>query len=194
MIKKITLPILIIAMVVQFIVPVSMIFYSQSIESQVQDYGTEYVIDINIASIMNGKVIFSPDISDLWIPLHNNEYVLLATDENGKAYCLEISKQKPDSEDYLNPNHRNSNRLDSYKVDYDGEILSSAYHNIYEIDAHITVKVYKGNISVTGLYIEGLPIEKWLAEYDDDSHFDNNDEFDFDEEIVWEEENLFGEE
>ena len=193
MIKKITLPILIIAIILQFIVPVSMIFYSRSIETQVQDFGTEFVMDININSIMNGKVIFSPDESDLWCPLYDNEYVSIATNENGKAYCTGISKQKPDGDDYLNPSRRNTNRLDNYEVDYGGKILSSSQYNLYEIDAYITAKVYKGNISVTGLYIEGLPVEKWIAEFEDDSIIDNGNEMDFDDEIVWEEENLFDE-
>lgn len=192
MIKKITLPMIIIAMVIQLLVPVGMIAYSQSVEQKVLEFGTEYKIDININSVMDGKVIFSPKISELWLPLYDNEYVILATDENGKAYCSEISKQKPDSEDYLRPTRRNSNRLYSYKVDCDGEILSSRYYNLYETDSYIIAKVYKGNIAVTGLYIESLPAERWIAEFDEASIFDNYDKTDANE-IIWEEENLFGE-
>lgn len=190
MLKKLTLPILIIVIIVQLLVPVSMVVYGNSAQTEVEKYGTQYVLDINIASIQKGKVIFSPVQYDLWYPLYEDKYVLLGTYEDGKAYGESVSDEKPEDGDYLKPTQRNANRLDEYPVDYDGEILSSRYHDLYTKDAYIKVKVYEGNLAVTGLYIEDIPIEEWVVMYDNNSLPVKDDIIDFNEELI-EDENLF---
>ena len=44
--------------IVQLAVAIFMISFGQSVEKDVQEYGTEYKIKIDIASVMDGKVIF----------------------------------------------------------------------------------------------------------------------------------------
>lgn len=151
--------------IVQLAVAIFMIGYGQSVEKDVQEYGKEYKIKINIASVMDGKVIFSPEEYDLWMPLHYNTYVLLGVDEDGNAYCKEKTDKKPDTTDYISPTKRNQNRLYEYKVDYDKDI-SSYKIGLYQRDAHITAKVYNGNIEVINLYIEDMPVDHWIEKFE----------------------------
>lgn len=156
---------IVILSIIQLAVAIFMICFGQSVEENVQENGTEYKIPININSVMNGKVIFSPEEFDLWYPLHYNTYVVLGVNENGEAYCKEKTNTKPDNVDYINPTKRNQNRLDAYKVDYDKEVTSYKA-GLYERDAYIVIKVYEGNIEVTNLYIEDMLVADWLKEYD----------------------------
>lgn len=151
--------------IVQLAVAIFMIGFGQSVEENVQEYGTEYKVQMNIASVMDGKVIFSPKEFDLWYPLHDNTYVVLGVDENGKAYCKEKTNKKPDNVDYISPTKRNQNRLDEYKVDYDKDITSYK-SGLYERDAYIVIKVYEGNIEVTNLYIEDMVVADWLEKFE----------------------------
>lgn len=151
--------------IIQLAVAIFMIGFGQSVEKDVQEYGKEYKIKINIASVMDGKVIFSPEEYDLWMPLHYNQYAVLDVDENGNAYCKEKTDKKPDTTDYISPTKRNQNRLYEYKVDYDKDI-SSYKIGLYQRDAHITAKVYNGNIEVTNLYIEDLLVADWIEKFE----------------------------
>lgn len=151
--------------IVQLAVAIFMIGFGQSVEENVQEYGTEYKIKIDIASVMDGKVIFSPEEYDLWMPLHYNTYVLLGVDEDGNAYCKEKTDKKPDTTNYISPTKRNQNRLDEYKVDYDKDITSYK-SGLYQRDAYVMVKVYKGNIEVTNLYIEDMLVADWIEKFE----------------------------
>ncbi len=151
--------------IVQLAVAIFMISFGQSVEGNLQKYGTEYRIPISVASVMDGRVYFSLENEYSWREIYYNKYLILSTDENGNAYCKENSKKRPDNVDYISPTKRNQNRLHEYKVDYDKDITSYK-SGLYERDAHIVIKVYKGNIEVTNLYIEGLPVADWLEKYD----------------------------
>ncbi len=172
--------------IIQLAVAIFMIGFGQSVEENVQEYGTEYKIPINVASVMGGKVYFSPNDSYYWSELYRNKYVILNTDENGKAYCKEVSETRPDNADYISPTKRNQNRLHEYKVDYDKDITSYKA-GLYERDAYIMVKVYEGNIEVINLYIEDMLVADWIEKFEagEISEIDHKPIIG-DSEIVWE--------
>ena len=176
---------IVILSVIQLTVAIFMIGYGQSVVKNVEEYGKEYKIQININSIMDGKVIFSPDEDDMWLPLHENTYVVIDTDENGMAYCKEKTSEKPENVNHISPSKRNQNRLDEYKVDYDKDITSYK-SGLYQRDAYITAKIYKGNIEVTNLYIEDMLVSDWIKKYEAGEilEVDNIPMID-DSEIVW---------
>ncbi len=151
--------------IVQLAVVMFMICFGQSVEANVQENGTEYKIPINIASVMEGKVYFSLEDSYYWRELYQNKYVILDTDENGNAKCKEISNKRPDNTDYISPTKRNQNRLHEYKVDYDKDITSYKA-GLYERDAYIIIKTYKGNIEVVNLYIEDMLVADWIKKFE----------------------------
>ena len=151
--------------IVQLAVAVFMISFGQSVEENVQKFGTEYKIPINVASVMDGRVYFSPKDSYSWKEIYQNKYAVLDVDENGNAYCKESSKQRPDNADYISPTKRNQNRLHEYKVDYDKDITSYKA-GLYERDAYIIIKTYKGNIEVINLYIEDMLVYEWIEKFE----------------------------
>lgn len=186
MLKKLTFPLIVILSVVQIFVAIFMICFGQSVEENVQKYGIEYKIPISIASVMDGRVYFSPKDSYSWREIYQNKYVVLGVDENGNAYCKENSKKRPDNVDYISPTKRNQNRLHEYKVDYDKDITSYKA-GLFERDAYIVIKVYKGNYEVENLYIEEMLVADWIEKFEtgEISEIDRKPIIG-DSEIVWE--------
>lgn len=181
MIKKIALPMIIISMVIQLLVPVGMIAYSQKTEEQILENGVQYEMDISVKSICDNKVTFSPDYY-ITRSLKKGWDVVLEEDENGrmvKGLGSPYKSYKGD-EPYIKATRRNIKALSEYEIEYDGE-------TIYTLEsAYIKFVLYNGNVVITELYIDGKPAEVFVEEYDT-SVFD--DEINFDE-IVWEEETL----
>lgn len=151
--------------IIQLAVAIFMIGFGESVEENLQKYGKEYKIQINVASVMDGRVYFSPNDSYSWREIYQNKYAVLGIDENGNAYCKENSKKRPDNADYISPTKRNQNRLHEYKVDYDKDITSYKA-GLYERDAYIIIKTYKGNIEVVNLYIEDMLVADWIIKFE----------------------------
>lgn len=165
MLKKFTLPLIVTLSIVQLFVAMFMIYFGYSVEENVQKYGKEYKIPISVSSVIDGRVYFSPKDSYSWREIYQNKYAVLGVDENGNAYCKESSKQRPDDADYISPTKRNQNRLHEYKVDYDKDIAS--YNaGLFERDAHIVIRVHKGNFEVINLYIEDMLVADWIEKFE----------------------------
>ena len=67
--------------IVQLAVAIFMIGFRKSVEENVQENGAEYKIQINVASVMEGRVYFSLEDNYYWRELYQNKYVILDTDE-----------------------------------------------------------------------------------------------------------------
>lgn len=184
MIKKITLPILIIAMVIQIIVPIGLVLYGQKTQDIILANGVQYEMDVELNGIYENTVSFSPDY---WImrSLNKGWDVVLEEGENGRMIkgLGDPYKNYKGEEPYIDATRTNIKVLSEYEIDYEGEPIFP-----YE-SAYITFVLYKGDAVVTELYINGVSAEEFVMTYDT-SIFD--EEIDFDEEIIWEEENLFG--
>lgn len=155
MLKKLMLPILIISIVVQLLVPVGMIAYGNKAEDDLQKYGKEFKFPANVYSVENGNVNFS--IVDSVVFYGNDGYGVIQEDSNGYAYFVETTAGKPKGTDYIRLNDKNREEIDTFSVESE-----YAYRNIVEESAYLVVKVYNGDLEVVELYLDGIPAQEWV--------------------------------
>ena len=117
MFKKFTLPILIMSIVVQLLVPVWMISYGNKAEEDLQEYGREFKIPVYIQSIYNGSM----DVRFYEYNLFQiGHYAVLQEDENGYANLMQTQSTKPKTSDYIYVTSENKLKLgEDYKIDAD---------------------------------------------------------------------------
>ena len=168
MFKKFTLPILIMSIVVQLLVPDWMISYGNKAEEDLQEYGREFKIPVYIQSIYNGSM----DVRFYEYNLFQiGHYAVLQEDENGYANLMQTQSTKPKTSDYIYVTSENKLKLgEDYKIDADITSWS-----VGEKSAYLVIKVYNGELEIVGLYMDGVPAEEWFEtaivsknEYDKD--------------------------
>jgi len=155
MLKKLMLPILIVSIVVQLLVPVGMIAYGNKAEEDLQKYGKEFKIPANVYSVEHGKVNFS--IVESVVFYGNDGYGVIKEKSDGYAYFVETTVGKPKGTDYIRLNEENRIEMDTFSVD-----CGYAYRNITEESAYLVVKVYNGDLEVVDLYMDGIPAQEWI--------------------------------
>ena len=155
MLKKLMLPILIISIVVQLLVPVGMIVYGNKAEDDLQKYGKEFKIPVYIQSIYNGSVDVRFYVYDLYRIGH---YAVLEEDENGYANLGQVQDTKPKTSNYIYITSENKLKLgEDFLIDAD----ITAWR-IREESAYLVIKVYNGNFEIVELYMDGIPAEEWF--------------------------------
>ena len=156
MFKKLMLPILIISILVQFLVPVGMIAYGNKAEEDLQKYGKEFKFQANIHYIQNGEVNFS--LIDMGVLYQDGMYGIVQENANDSfALIVETIAGKPKGHDYIRINEENRMKMDTFFVESE-----YAYRNIIEESAYLVVKVYNGDVEVVEMYIDGIPAEEWF--------------------------------
>lgn len=155
MFKKLMLPILIISIVVQLLVPVWMIAYGNKAEKDLQKYGKEFKIPVYIQSVYNGSV----DVKFYEYNLFQiGYYAVLEEDENGYANLMQTQPTKPKTSNYIYVTSENKLRLgEDFLIDED----ITAFR-VHEESAYLVIKVYNGNFEVVELYMDGVPAEQWF--------------------------------
>ncbi len=154
MIKKLMLPMLIISIVIQLLVPVCMIVYGNKAEEDLLKYGKEFRIPVYIQSIDNGNV----DVKFYDYSLYRiGTYAVMEEDEEGFANLSTIVEAKPKSTDYICVTWENKEKLAGFTINSD---FSSS--RVYEESAYLVIKVYNGDFEVIGLYMDGIPAEEWV--------------------------------
>ncbi len=155
MFKKLMLPILIISIIIQLLVPVGMIAYGNKAENDLQKYGKEFKFAANVYSVEYGIVNFS--IVESVVFYGNDGYGVIKEDSNGYAYFVETTAGKPKGTDYIRLNDKNREEIDAFSVESE-----YAYRNIIEESAFLVVKVYNGDLEVVELYMDGIPAQEWI--------------------------------
>ena len=154
MLKKLMLPILIISIVIQLLVPVAMIVYGNKAEDDLLKFGKEFKIKVYIQSIDNGNV----DVRFYDYSLYRiGTYAIMEEDEEGFANLSTIVEAKPKSTDYICVTWENKEKLAGFTINSD---FSSS--RVYEESAYLLIKVYNGDFEVIGLYMDGIPAEEWV--------------------------------
>lgn len=154
MLKKLMLPMLIISIVIQLLVPVGMIVYGNKAEEDLLKYGKEFKIPVYIQSIYNGSI----DVRFYDYSLYRiGTYAIMEEDEEGFANLSTIVEAKPETSDYICVTWENKEKLADFSInsDFDSSI-------VYEESSYLLIKVYNGDFEVIGLYMDGIPAEEWV--------------------------------
>lgn len=155
MLKKLMLPILIVSIIVQLLVPVGMIAYGNKAEDDLQKYGKEFKFQASVHSVEKGDVRYS--LLESAVFYQDGRYGVIKEDSNGYAYFVETTAGKPKGTDYIRLNDKNREEIDTFSVESE-----YAYRNIIEESAYLVVKVYNGDIEVVELYLDGIPAQEWV--------------------------------
>ncbi len=155
MIKKLMLPILVISIVVQLLVPVWMIAYGNKAEDDLQKYGKEFKIPVYIQSVRDGAV----DVNFYYYNLYQiGTYAVLEEDENGYANLMQTQPTKPKTSNYIYVTSDNKLKLgEDFLIDED----ITAFR-VHEESAYLVIKVYNGNFEIVELYMDDVPAAEWF--------------------------------
>lgn len=155
MLKKFMLPILIISIVVQLLVPVGMIAYGNKAEEDLQKYGKEFKFQASVYSIEKGNISYS--LLESAVFYQEGRYGVIEEDSSGYAYFVETTAGKPNGTDYIRLNRENREKIKAFSVESE-----YAYRNIIEESAYLVAKVYNGDFEIVGLYMDGIPAQEWV--------------------------------
>lgn len=155
--KKFMLPILIISIFVQLLVPVGMIAYGNKAEEDLQKYGKEFKIPVYVQSVYNGLV--EVRFYDYFNLYNTGDYIVLEENEYGYAFFDNIQSKKPKTSDYICVNEENRIKLYSDFLMVDTNITA---WKIREDSAYLLIKVYNGNFEIVDLYMEDVPAKEWF--------------------------------
>ena len=155
MLKKLMLPILVVSIVVQLLVPVGMIAYGNKAEDDLQKYGKEFKIPVYVQSIYNGAADIRFYEYDLFRIGH---YAIFEENENGYANLGQTQATKPKTSNYIYITSENKLKLgEDFLIDAD----ITAWR-VREESAYLVIKVYNGNFEIVELYMDGVPAEEWF--------------------------------
>ena len=116
MLKKLMLPILIISIAIQLLVPVGMIVYGNKAEEDFLKHGKEFRIPVYIQSIYDGSV----DVRFYDYNLYRiGTYAVMKEDEDGFANLSTIVEAKPKTPDYISVTWENKEKLAGFTIDSD---------------------------------------------------------------------------
>ncbi len=155
--RKITLAVLVVAIIIQLLVPVGMIAYCKKAESDLEKYGTEYKFRIDVDYIYGNTVHFS--LEDSWYrwTSADNDYGLIAIDGEGYAYFEDYVDTRPPISSYVRFTDDNKIRLRSFEANIDIDM-----HRIEDENSYVIIKVFNGDVKVLGVYIDGMSAEEWV--------------------------------
>lgn len=183
MLKKLMLPILIISIVIQLLVPVGMIVYGNKAEDDWEKYGKEFKVKVYVQNINAGLIYYNFYDYYNWYDL--GSYATIKEDSEGYVNLFaDVNESKPETSDYIRVTRDNKAKLVDFPINVD-----YTSWKVDEESAYLIIKVYNGNFEIVNLYMDGIPAEEWvkakISEEEKDVLFE-------DEDIIWEEENLFG--
>lgn len=152
--KKLTVIVLVLAIILQLSVPVGMIVYSQDIEGALPKYGKEFKIMVYVQSIVDGSIdyrFYSYDLYDI------GQYAVLEENAEGFANFGTVQKTKPKTPYYFRITMDNKAKFARFEIDSD----ITAYR-VKETSAYLVIKAYKGEVEVVGLYMDDIPAKEWF--------------------------------
>ncbi len=151
----------------------------------VEEFGKDYYLEVNSIKYTDdwGPIHFSFHLkydwgnprNNMYFNIHENEYGVLKTDENGISHLSEFSLAKPKNADYIKGFFSlgggwSTDLMPTEKIISILSDLKIPYRNIndpipeYSNEHIITLKVrvYKGLHQIKGLCVDGVPIENIL--------------------------------
>lgn len=174
MLKKVKMPLLAVIIALQLIIAGSMITYGLTIDSLIDKKGTEYKIMVGIDYSYTDKITYTP--YDESYSLHyfiESDYVEIITDEDGISTLRQVEDGEKRPKEYINSSdHSKFPNICNY--DLKEEITLDRFE-IQEINlekCYVTVNVYKGKTHITGLYVNDIPIEEYIKEFQQDQFAD----------------------
>ncbi|MBR5247252.1 MAG: hypothetical protein IKV25_07780 [Clostridia bacterium] len=157
MLKKLMLPILIVTILIQLLVPVWMIAYGNKAEEDLLKYGKEYKFRVRIYSIYKGSVDYS--LYDMAILYQEVKYGVIGEDSEGYAIITETRATRPEDTNYIRMSKETRINLTEFSV-----MTGQNYISVQEQSAYLLVKIYKGNFEIVDLYIDGIPAQEWVTQ------------------------------
>lgn len=154
--KKILTIVLALTIVLQILTPVGMIAYGNKAKEELLSKGIDYKVRVSGVKISDGYVTFWSD--DICCYSYK-KYIIIGTSDDGYAEVIDFSDSKPDCDNYIRSSEQNQELLSRYKVD---EKTNIPNYYIATAEAYATIKVYKGDVVVTGVFVDGLPVEKYI--------------------------------
>ena len=155
MLKKFMLPILIISIVIQILVPVGMIVYGNRVEDDLQLYGKDFKVKVYIQHIYDGLIDYK--FYDYYNWYNLGYYATIEEDDGYANLFAKVNESKPETDNYIRVTLENKGKLADFPIDSDYTLWA-----VDEESAYLVIKVYKGNFEVVDLYIEGIPAEEWV--------------------------------
>lgn len=156
--RKITLTVLIVAIVVQLLLPVGMIVHSQKAESDLEKYGVEYKFKINAGSLIDGTLYFNLEDRPLyWGRWSDNKYGIILVDSEGYAYFEDFIDSRPPIHNYVRFTEETRKKLNRFEIETD---VTNTW--IQEESAYAIVKVFNGDIQVVEIFIDDITINEWV--------------------------------
>lgn len=155
--KKVISIIFVIALVVQIFVPIGMIEYGKVATENLETKGIEYKFKIRHIDIYNGRCNFL--LEEQFLLSYLSDYVVISEDAlDGYAYFDKFEERKPKVNNYIRFTDRNNIKL----RDFDTGIKDADFWNIDETNAYAIIKVYNGDVLVTNVYIDNMPVTEWI--------------------------------
>ena len=164
--KKYKLYALIAVIAVQLAVPIGMIANKYVILSTGKEFKFK-VMPIDPYDPFRGRYVsLYVQLDEIsWDDRYTGRYGLISTDNEGFAYISQITKDKPNTGEYIKSDSpkRFNIPIDRYYMDEklapQAEIITRTASREKEKDAYVTVRVKNGALVVSGLYIDGVSIE-----------------------------------
>lgn len=165
--KKTLLSVLILTIFVQILIPAYMIWGKYDVLKNGEEIKVK-VAPIDPYDAFRGRYVSLWYDDDMTYEQRQGKYGILEIDENGFAVVKKVVNEKPEDELYLTSKNENYFYipLDRYYME---ETLAPKAEEMLsgEKEAYVTIRI-KGEKSVlSGLYIDGKPIEQVLTESND---------------------------
>lgn len=169
--KKVLLPILILVFLLQLLAPIGLITYQTALEKNILQHGTDYKFKVDIHQIQDGTVQYR--LQGFYYFDSRAPYASIVTASDGFSelyYPGTATKPKdmpylyiPSQKSFPNPDLEISTASEiRYRNSY-GRYTEWLFENetVYAL-----VRVYQGHSTVLGLYVNGTPLDDWLAAQD----------------------------
>lgn len=177
--RKLPLIILITIMLVQLFIPAGLIMYQNSSEETTQTKGEIFIFEIHNIAYSNKKLTFNVKLP---YGIADNRY-LIAENNGGDFSTLTYTNEKPETEYYIKSDERgffsfpvNHITTDEYKnletaiffkLTEPDEYTEADEGFVYFTEAYMYAYVYKGKISISKVFIDGIEAKEYLQQLND---------------------------
>ncbi|HOC70096.1 MAG TPA: GDYXXLXY domain-containing protein [Candidatus Hydrogenedentes bacterium] len=164
---------------VQWIVPAGMILQRETVLEQGREYKF-HVVPVDPYDAFRGRFvqigITAGPVSlakDEEIVSGKSGYVVFETDPEGFAVVKNVLLKRPEGEAYLKVGLRKERNgkvsiiwpFDRYYMEESAAPVAEKRYRerTGNADVYILARIHKGTGVITGLYLDGLPVERWIA-------------------------------
>ena len=158
--KKMALPALIVTILVQLMVPAYMIYGKYDILRTGDEYRFS-VMPVDPYDAFRGRYVRLNSPQQVW---GSGKYGVIDVGPDGFAYVAEITDAKPVGKPYVTSDSRNWFRLPIDRYYMAEHLAPRAETYVADMDrdraAYVTVRIKNGSLVISGLYVDGVPIEE----------------------------------